>query len=94
MRSRIVLGAGALLVIGAVIAIVAAFVETDEEKIEKLVERMRDAAERSDVEGIMAGLSEEVDFPGGRAKLQARIRGVLKQAPPKSVSVESFGLDA
>ncbi len=68
MRSRIMLGAGALLVIGAVIAIVAALVETDEEKIEKLVERMRDAAERSDVEGIMAGLSEEVDFPGASGK--------------------------
>jgi len=93
MRSRIVTAAGALLAVGVVVAVVFALVETDEEKIEKLVRDLRDAALNSDVDGLLDGLSDEVEYPGGRGKLEIKIRAVLRDWPPKKIAVEIRDLE-
>ena len=93
MRSRIVLVAGTLMVLGAAVAVVAALVETDEERIEKLVEEMRVAALDRDVPGLLAGVSEDVEYPGGREALRRRIESVLERHPPDHISVELRDLE-
>jgi hypothetical protein len=93
VRRRLVPIALALLVVGVVIVVVAALVETDEERIEALVESMRAAAERGDVAGVLAGVAPRVAWPGGQEALRRRVSRDLALHPPQAVAAEVSGLE-
>ncbi len=94
MRDRVVRIAGALLALGAVFWIVSRFIETDEDRIEQLVEDMRSAAEASDAEMLMSFVTQDVTWQQlDQEALSRRVRSVLKDMPPKAVSAEVTDLE-
>jgi hypothetical protein len=79
--------AAAALAAGAVLLVVSWLVETDEDRIEALVESMRDAALAGDVDGVIAGLAEDASF-GGRDRewIRREVRRTLEGLPPKAIA--------
>jgi uncharacterized protein (TIGR02246 family) len=93
MRGRIVVVAGTLLVLGAAIAMIYVIVETDEERIERVVETMRVAALDGDVPGLLEHVAPDVDYPGGREGIERQVESALRRYPPDSVNVEVLDLE-
>ena len=93
MRSRIVLIAGTLLVLGASVAVVFAVIESDEDRIERLVEEMRDAALARDTAGVLGAVATDVEFPGGMEALERRLDHVFRRYPPESIMAEVLNVE-
>jgi ketosteroid isomerase-like protein len=89
MRGRVVRIAGAVLIVGAVVWIGSGLFESDEDRIERLVDEVRTAAEARDADAVMSAVADDVEWQGeDREALSRQVRRVLEEWPPDAIVAE------